>query len=125
MNDIHVYSIQTYEKLILYDYYCQIMPHEFVMKMQQPPSRLVCMIWHVIELTLRSSCRSHLKFLTLFLLGGTKCALGLHPFCILLQNWKSKGFFTIGIKFYKFNSASKYKKTMVQIPNITMLINLQ
>jgi hypothetical protein len=28
MNDIHVYSIQTYEKQILHDYYCQIVPHE-------------------------------------------------------------------------------------------------
>jgi len=28
MNDICVYSIQTYEKQILGDYYCQIMTHE-------------------------------------------------------------------------------------------------
>jgi hypothetical protein len=28
MNDIHVYSIWTYEKKISHDYYCQIMTHE-------------------------------------------------------------------------------------------------
>jgi len=28
MNDIYVYYIQTYEKQILHDYYCQIMTHE-------------------------------------------------------------------------------------------------
>jgi hypothetical protein len=28
MNDIHVYSIQTYEKHISHNYYCQIMTHE-------------------------------------------------------------------------------------------------
>jgi hypothetical protein len=28
MNDIHVYSIQTYEKHILHDYYCQIVTHQ-------------------------------------------------------------------------------------------------
>jgi hypothetical protein len=28
MNDICVYFIQTYEKQISYDYYCQIMTHE-------------------------------------------------------------------------------------------------
>ncbi len=28
MNDIHVYSIQTYENQILHNYYCQIMAHE-------------------------------------------------------------------------------------------------
>jgi hypothetical protein len=28
MNDIHVYSIQTYEMKILHDYYCQIVTHE-------------------------------------------------------------------------------------------------
>jgi hypothetical protein len=28
MNDIYVYSIQTYEKKILHDYYCQIVTHE-------------------------------------------------------------------------------------------------
>jgi hypothetical protein len=31
MNNIRVYSIQTYEKQILRDYYCQIMTHEFLM----------------------------------------------------------------------------------------------
>jgi hypothetical protein len=29
MNYIHVYSIQTYEKQISHDYYCQILTHEF------------------------------------------------------------------------------------------------
>jgi hypothetical protein len=28
MNDIHVYSIQTYENQISHDYYCQIATHE-------------------------------------------------------------------------------------------------
>jgi hypothetical protein len=28
MNDIHVYSIWTYEKQILHDYYCKIVTHE-------------------------------------------------------------------------------------------------
>jgi hypothetical protein len=28
MNDIRDYSIQTYEKLILHNYYCQIVTHE-------------------------------------------------------------------------------------------------
>jgi hypothetical protein len=28
MNDIHVYSIQTYEKHFSHDYYCQIVTHE-------------------------------------------------------------------------------------------------
>ncbi len=28
MNDIHFYSIQTYEKIKLYDYCCQIVTHE-------------------------------------------------------------------------------------------------
>jgi hypothetical protein len=28
MNDIHVYSIQTYEKQISHDYYSQIVIHE-------------------------------------------------------------------------------------------------
>jgi len=28
MNDIHVFSIQTYEKQISHDYYYQIMAHE-------------------------------------------------------------------------------------------------
>ncbi len=28
MNDIRFYSIQTYEKIIYHDYYCQIMTHE-------------------------------------------------------------------------------------------------
>jgi len=28
MNDICVYSIQTYEKEILHNYYCQIVTHE-------------------------------------------------------------------------------------------------
>jgi hypothetical protein len=28
MNDVHVYSIWTYEKKISYDYYCQIVAHE-------------------------------------------------------------------------------------------------
>ncbi len=28
MNDIHVYFIQTYEKQISHNYYCQIMTHE-------------------------------------------------------------------------------------------------
>jgi hypothetical protein len=28
MNDIHDYSIQTYEKLILHNYYYQIVTHE-------------------------------------------------------------------------------------------------
>jgi len=30
MNDIYVYSIQTYEKQNLHDYYCQIMAHDDV-----------------------------------------------------------------------------------------------
>jgi hypothetical protein len=28
VNDIHVYFIQTYEKKISHDYYCQIVTHE-------------------------------------------------------------------------------------------------
>jgi hypothetical protein len=28
MNDIHVYSKQTYEKQISHNYYCQIVTHE-------------------------------------------------------------------------------------------------
>jgi hypothetical protein len=28
MNDIHVYSVQTYEKQISHDYYCQIVTYE-------------------------------------------------------------------------------------------------
>jgi len=28
MNDIHIYFIQTYEKQILHNYYCQIVTHE-------------------------------------------------------------------------------------------------